>query len=592
MENNKITIYINDKPYEVESGQTIMQAADKLGFHIPRLCYHPKLSIEGACRVCIVEVEGAKTFVASCAYPVSQGMKIHTNTQEVRRARRDIVELILDNHPDDCHTCERDSNCELQRLAYQMGIRERHFPGEKKNYEKDTSSTSVVRVPNKCILCGRCVRLCSEIQRVNALGQAHRGFKTVVMPAYDMPFKDSVCTTCGQCINVCPTAAFVEKNYSRGLFQKLSDTSLVKVAQIAPSVRAAIGEAFGLEPGHNMDKQIVAALKRMGFDYVFDTQFSADLTIMEEASEFLERFQGKGKLPMITSCSSAWMKCLEQFHPDLIENVSSCKSPMSMMSAIIKTYFAQKIKKDPKNMLSVAIMCCTAKKYEAARPELDVEGMTATDMVITTREIAWMIKSFGIDLLHIKGEAFDEPLGLSSGAGAIFGTTGGVMEAAIRTAYELYTGETLLEIELEDLRGMKGIKEGKLIIDGKEIRVAVAHGLGNAATVLDMVRRDPNKYHFVEIMGCPGGCIGGGGQPYAGSNSIPLDEECLKKRAEALYGIDRNKTIRRSHENPDIQRIYKEFLGRPLSVKSHQLLHTHYKAKEPKGIISQEMKVR
>jgi iron-only hydrogenase group A len=313
---------------------------------------------------------------------------------------------------------------------------------------------------------------------------------------------------------------------------------------------------------------------------------------MEEASEFLERVQGKGKLPMITSCSSAWMKCLEQFYPDLIDNVSTCKSPMSMMGALIKTYFAQKIKQDPKNILNVAVMCCTAKKYEAARPELMIDGMAGTDMVVTTREIAWMIKSAGIDFLRIKGENFDEPLGLSSGAGTIFGATGGVMEAAIRTAYELYTGETLLDIEISDLRGLKGIKEGKIVLDNKEIRVAVAHGLGNACDLLNVVRQDPDKYHFIEIMGCPGGCIGGGGQPYAGINSIPLDEECLNKRAEALYNIDRNKTIRRSHENPDVQRIYKEFLGRPLSAQSHKLLHTHYKAKEPRGIIPKEFTVK
>ncbi|MDD5730050.1 MAG: NADH-dependent [FeFe] hydrogenase, group A6 [Candidatus Omnitrophica bacterium] len=588
----KITIYINGKPYAVESGQTIMQAADKLGFKIPRLCYHPRLSIEGACRVCIVEVEGMRNYVASCAYPVSEGMKINTNTKEIRTARRDIVELILDNHPQDCHTCERDGICELQRLAYSMGIRKRHFEGERKHYEKDISSTSVIRDPNKCILCGRCVRICSEVQKAHTLGQAYRGFKTVVMPAYNMPFKDSVCTTCGQCINVCPTAAFVEKNYTQELFTKLDDKSLVKIAQVAPSVRASIGEAFGLEPGRAMEKETAAALKRLGFDYVFDTQFSADLTIMEEASEFLDRLAGKGKLPMITSCSSAWMKCLEQFYPDLIENVSTCKSPMSMMGALVKSYFAQKIKKDPKQIVSVAIMCCTAKKYEASRPELMIDDMAAVDMVVTTRETAWMIKSAGIDLLRIKGENFDEPLGLSSGAGAIFGTTGGVMEAAIRTAYELYTGETMLDIEINDLRGLKGIKEGKLVMDGKEIRVAVAHGLGNASDLLDIVRKDPERYHFIEIMGCPGGCIGGGGQPYAGLNSIPLDEDCLKKRAEALYNIDRNKTIRRSHENPDIQRIYKEFLGRPLSAKSHKILHTHYKPKEPKGIIPGELKVR
>ncbi len=584
-----ITIYINDKEYKVKPGQTIMQAADKLGFHIPRLCYHPKLSIEGACRVCIVEVAGMRNYVASCAYPVGEGMKIYTNTEEIRRARRDIVELILDNHPVDCHTCERDGNCELQRLAYSMGIRMRHFEGEKKHYEKDISSTSVVRDPNKCILCGRCVRICSEIQKVNALGYAHRGFKTVVMPAYNMPFKDSVCTTCGQCINVCPTAAFIEKSYTQGLFDKLNDKSLIKVAQMAPSVRAAIGEAFAVPPGRQFERELPAALRKLGFDYVFDTQFSADLTIMEEASEFLERVQGKGKLPMITSCSSAWMKCLEQFYPDLIENVSTCKSPMSMASAMVKTYFAEKIKADPKNILSVAFMCCTAKKYEAERPELMIDGLKTTDIVITTRELAWMLKSAGIDLLHIQGEDFDHPLGLSSGAGTIFGVTGGVMEAAVRTAYELYTGETLLDIEISSIRGFKGIREGKLEMDGKEIRIAVAHGLGSANELLNIARKDPNRYHFIEIMGCPGGCIGGGGQPYAGSNSIPLDEECLKCRADALYSLDRNKTIRRSHENPDIQRLYKEYLGRPLSPVSHKLLHTHYHEKGPRGIVPQEL---
>lgn len=592
MTKDTVNVKINDKPYKVEAGSTIMEAADRLGFKIPRLCYHPKLSIEGACRVCIVEVKGMRNYVASCAFPVSEGMEIFTNTAEIRRARRDIVELILDNHPQDCHTCERDGICELQRLAYAMGLRHRHFEGERKNYDKDLSSTSVVRDPNKCILCGRCVRICSEIQRVNALGHAHRGFKTVVMPAYNMPFKESVCTACGQCINVCPTAAFVEKNYTQELFQKLDDKSLVKIVQIAPSVRAAVGEAFGLEPGRSLEREMAAALKKLGFDYVFDTQFSADLTIMEEASEFLERLQGNGALPMITSCSSAWMKCLEQFYPDLINNVSTCKSPMSMMGAMVKTYFAQKIKRDPKEILSVAAMCCTAKKYEAARPELMIEGLPAVDIVVTTREIAWMIKSAGIDLLHIKGENFDEPLGLSSGAGTIFGVTGGVMEAAIRTAYELFTGETLLDIEVSDIRGFKGIKEGKVIMDGKEVRVAVAHGLGNAYELLSLVRKERERYHFIEIMGCPGGCIGGGGQPYTGSNSIPLDEAILKARAEALYSLDRNKTIRRSHENPDIQRIYREFLGRPLSVVSHKLLHTHYKPVEPRGIIPSEIQAR
>jgi len=580
-----ITIFINNKEYKVEPNQTIMQAADKLGFKIPRLCYHPKLSIEGACRVCIVEIEGMKNYVASCAYQVSDGMCIHTNTAELRQARRDIVELILDNHPDDCHTCERDGDCELQRLAYAMGIRQRQFKGELKHYPKDISSTSVIRNPDKCVLCGRCVRICSEIQQVNALGYAHRGFATVVMPAFNDPFAESICTTCGQCINVCPTAAFVEKNYTQELFQKLDDPAVVKVAQIAPSVRAAIGEAFDLAPGRAMHGETVAALRKMGFDYVFDTQFSADLTIMEEASEFLERLQDKGVLPMITSCSSAWMKYVEHFFPELLPNISTCKSPMSMMGVLLKTYFAQKIKRKPEEIYSVAIMCCTAKKYEASRPELRVEGLPSVDCVITTREAAWMIKSAGIDFVNIRPEDFDSPLGMSSGAGTIFGVTGGVMEAAMRTAYELFTGETLVDIEMNDLRGFKGIKEAVFKLDGKEIRAAVAHGLGNAAELLKQVLKDPGRFHFIEIMGCPGGCIGGGGQPYPTANSIPLDPELLTLRANALYGIDRTKPIRRSHDNPDVQRLYREFLGRPLSPLSHKLLHTHYQPKTPRGII-------
>lgn len=585
-----ITIYINDKDYRVKSGQTIMQAADSLGFHIPRLCYHPKLSIEGACRVCIVEVEGMKNFVASCAFPVSDGIKIKTNTTELRRARRDIVELILDNHPQDCHICERNGNCELQHLAYAMGIRRKHFEGQKKHYEIDTSSPSIVRDPNKCILCGRCVRMCSEIQGVSAIDYANRGFGTVVMPAYNKPFGESVCSHCGQCVNVCPTAAFTERNYTQELFEKLDDQSVITVVQVAPAVRAAIGEAFGLEPGQNMEHETAAALRKLGFDYVSDTQFSADLTIMEEASEFLERIQSKSVLPMITSCCPGWINYAEKFYPNMLKHISTCRSPMSMMSPIIKTYFADKKRLDPNSICSVAVMPCTAKKCESQRPEHSINGRQATDIVITTRELAWMIKPAGIDFVNIAGEAYDKPCGMSSGAGTIFGVTGGVMEAALRTAYELYTGETLADIEFEQIRGLDSVKEAVVNLDGDQIKVAVAHGLGNAFKLLKVIRQEPDKYHFVEIMACPGGCIGGGGQPYPTENSIPLDQNCLNRRANALYESDRKNTIRRSHENPEIQRLYKEFLQRPLSEKSHELLHTHYKAQKPRGIVSCELK--
>jgi len=434
--------------------------------------------------------------------------------------------------------------------------------------------------------------VCSEIQGVNTLRYAYRGFKTVVMPAFDMPMKDSVCINCGQCINVCPTGALTEKNHTQELFELLNDDSKHKVIQVAPAVRAAIGEEFGMEIGINMEKKLVAALKKLGFDIVFDTQFAADLTIMEEASELLERLQNKDHLPMITSCSPGWVKYIESFYPELLPHVSSCKSPMSMLGSLIKTYYAKKKKIKPENILSVAVMPCTAKKYEAKRPELKVNGLQTVDIVVTTRELAWMIKSAGIDFINIKEEQFDEPLGMSSGAGTIFGASGGVMEAALRTAYELASGETLVDIEFNCLRGIKGIKEAEIEMDGKLVKVAVAHGLGNAHKLMEIVKKSPGKYHFIEIMACSGGCIGGGGQPFAGPNYEPLSEELLRKRASALYKLDRDKTIRRSHENPHLQRIYKEFLGRPLSKTSHDLLHTSYSELKPRGIIPTEIMPR
>ncbi|MDR1195277.1 MAG: [FeFe] hydrogenase, group A [Endomicrobium sp.] len=580
-----IKVHINGRAYDVVENITIMQAATMAGYKIPRLCYHPKLSFFGGCRVCIVEVEGMKNFVASCTFPVKEGMKIHTNTEAVRKARKEIVELILDNHPQDCNICKRNGICELQNLARVVGVEERAFEGERKSYEKDNASPCITNNQEKCILCGRCVRVCSEIQNINAIDFTGRGINTRISPAFDISFKDSVCSTCGQCVNVCPTATLMEHDYIKETFEVLNDKSKIKVVQIAPSVRAAIGEYFGIKPGKNWEKETAAALRKLGFDYVFDTQFTADLTIMEEASEFLERLGGKGELPMITSCSSAWMKAMEQFYPDLIPNVSSCRSPMSMMSSIIKTYFADKIGADPKNIVSVAFMCCVAKKYEAQRPELMVDGMRMTDYALTTRELGWMLKSAGINLPDIKGEEFDSPLGMSSGAGTIFGVTGGVMEAALRTAYEFATGKTLGDIDILSARGNQGIKEGKIDVGQTEVRFAISHGLGNAAKLLNEVRKDKNKYHFIEIMACPGGCIGGGGQPYAGLGSEPFDVSLLKLRASALYDSDKTKMIRKSHENPDIKKLYDEFLGKPLSEKSHKLLHTHYKPHTPKGII-------
>ncbi|MDD5621802.1 MAG: NADH-dependent [FeFe] hydrogenase, group A6 [Actinomycetota bacterium] len=582
---NTITIIVNNKPYPVEDGQTIMQALDKIGFHLPRLCYHPKLSVEGACRMCIVEVEGSNNYVTSCTAKVAEGMKISTNTAELRKARRDILELLLDSHPVDCNTCERNGNCELQDLARSIGVKIRQFEGEKKQYEIDLSSPAITRDPNKCILCGRCIRMCSEIQGVNAIDFTNRGFDSTVVTAFNSPINSSVCINCGQCINVCPTAALSEKYYTVELFRELSDSKKIKIVQIAPAVRAAIGEAFGMEPGTNMEKQTVATLRKLGFDKVFDTQFSADLTIMEEGYEFLNRLTNNGILPMITSCSPAWIKYAEQFHDEILPNISTCKSPMSMMSSILKTYYAKKIGADPLNILSVAVMPCVAKKYEAQREELKIDGIGLTDIVITTRELAWMIKSAGIDLVSTKGEEFDNIFGFSSGAATIFGVTGGVMEAALRSAYELYVGETVVDIEFNELRGFKGIKEAEIKMGDKNIRVAVAHGIGNANAILEIVKEDPSRYQFIEIMSCPGGCINGGGQPYAGSEYIALNENLLEKRASVLYQIDRSKTIRRSHENPEIQRLYKEYLERPNGPKSHKILHTRYAKKSPRGVV-------
>ena len=592
---SEIRLTIDGVEASVPQGSSIMEAADHVGIRVPRLCWHPRLSMQGACRVCIVEVEGLRNLVASCCYPAEEGMVVHTRTPEILQLRRDIVELLLDNHPEDCNTCERDGNCELQRLAYVMGIRERLFAGDRKRYAKDLSSPAVIRDPEKCVLCGRCVRMCGEVQEVGALGQVHRGFQTVVMPAHDAPFMETVCVGCGQCVNVCPTAAFLEKDATRQFLAALEDPDKIVVSQMAPSVRAAIGECFGAQPGTTWEGKCFAAQRRMGIDVVFDTQFSADLTIMEEAAEFVERVKAGGPLPNITSCCPTWVKYCEQFHPDLMKYLSSAKSPMSMQGAVLKSYWAEKQGVDPDRIYSVAFMCCTCKKFEATRQELFVAGRPAVDAVLTTREFAWLIKHMGIDFLGLPNEAPDAPLGESTGAAAIFGATGGVTEAALRTAYFTLFGEELPDdgIEFEQVRGMQGacgeagVREARLNFQGTEVRIAVCHGLGSANRVLDRLRAG-EEFHWIEVMGCPGGCIGGGGQPYAGANAIPLDENLLRLRAQSLYDLDEHRAIRRSHHNPDIQRLYNEYFEHPMSHKAHELLHAYYHARVPMGIRPQE----
>jgi len=587
-----INLTIDGKPVSVPEGTTIMNAAETIGVKVPRLCYHPRLSIEGACRVCVVEVDGMRNLVASCAYPAVEGMVVRTITPEIREIRRDIVELLIDNHPMDCQTCERDGNCELQDLAYSHGVRDRFFKGARKRHELDLSSVSVIRDPEKCVMCHRCVRMCGEVQGVHCLGYYGRGFQTVVMPAYNLPFAESVCITCGQCINVCPTAAFLEHDAVPDVLNALKDPTKHVVVQFAPSVRAAIGEGFGIEPGIPLQGKTVAALKLIGFDAVFDTEVGADVTIMEEATEFIKRVNEGGTLPLITSCSSAWIKFIEHFYPDMLPNLSSAKSPMSILGALAKSYYAQDQKIDPANIYSVGAMCCTAKKFEASRPQCWIDGtMPVVDRVMTTRELVWLIKSNGIDFVNLDDAEFDDPLGYSTGAGSIFGWTGGLAEAVLRTAYYLITGETLLDIEFDELRTFEPVKKTTINIGGRDFKFAVVHGTGSAHELLRAVRAGEEYYDFIEVMGCPGGCIGGGGQPYArSSGSIPLDPELLMKRAHALRLEDRSKTIRRSYENPWVQRLYREYLGEPLSEKSHHLLHTTYVSREPSGIWREETK--
>jgi iron-only hydrogenase group A len=569
-----ITFTINGQEVKAPKGSTILEAARDAGIYIPTLCYHPDLHPEGLCRICVVQVQGQAALQPACVYPAADGMVVNTDTHAVRESRRTTVQLLLSNHPDDCLACVRNRSCELQSLAEEMGITDRRYAGEKATFETDKSSNVIVRDPEKCVLCRRCVRVCQDIQGVGAINVLERGWKSEIGPAFDMGLAEAACVYCGQCIDRCPTGALTEHDYTEEVWKALRDPNKFVVVQTAPAVRATIGEEFGMPAGSLVTNEMVTGLRRLGFDRVFDTDFTADLTIMEEGHELIQRLTQGGKLPMITSCSPGWIRFIEFFYPELLEHVSTCKSPQQMFGAIAKTYYAQKAGIDPASMIVVSIMPCTAKKFEANRPEMNASGYTDVDYALTTRELAKMMRAAGIDLPNLPKGEYDDPLGVSTGAAVIFGATGGVMEAALRTAYEVVTGKTLDNIEFESVRGMDGIKEAKVGLDGTELSVAVAHGLGNARAVLDAVKDGSGQYHFIEIMCCPGGCLGGGGAP------VPTDPEIRRKRAEAIYRADRGLPIRKSHENPAVQQLYAEFLEKPLGHKSHELLHTRYTRRE------------
>jgi iron-only hydrogenase group A len=524
----------------------------------------------GACRICVVEVEGMRGLTPSCAYPVMPGMKVETNTPRVRNARKTIVELLIENHPQDCLVCVRNKNCELQNLSETYSVREHRYVGAKKDHAIDISSASMERDPAKCILCGRCVRTCGEIQKIGAIDFTKRGFQSIVTTPYNKGLNVSDCILCGQCILVCPTAALREKSHSKDVVNALNDKKKFTIAQIAPAVRSTLGEEYNLPLGSNVTGQIVTGLKRLGFKKIFDTNFAADLTIMEEATELVNRVTNSGTLPMFTSCCPGWVKYLEQNRPNLLPHVSSCKSPHEMEGAILKTYYAKKMGIDPKDIFVVSIMPCTVKKFESGRVELSEDHMQDVDAVLTTRELVRMFKTAGIDFNNLPEEEFDHPMGESTGAAAIFGSSGGVMEAALRTAYFKISGRELDNLDLQDVRGNSGIMECTVPINGLDVNVAVVNGIGNVGKILDEIEKGESKYHFIEVMSCPGGCINGGGQP------IHHQPGKLNKRIEALYEIDAKMKHRRSHENESLLKLYKEFLGEPNSHIAHELLHTTY----------------
>lgn len=573
MENVKVTI--DGVELEVPANYTILEAAKQAGIDIPTLCFLKGINEIGACRICVVEVKGARALQASCVTPVSKGMVVTTNSAKVREARKATLELILSDHDRKCLTCSRNGNCELQALAERFNITDIRFEGERTEKAIDDFSEAIVRNPNKCILCRRCVSVCSNVQGVYAIGVNERGYRSIVSPIYGLSLADSPCINCGQCIEACPTGALSEKDHTQRVWSALSDPEKYVVVQTAPAVRVAIGEEFGMPIGTRVTGKMAAALRRLGFDKVFDTDFAADLTIMEEGSELIDRLRNGGKLPMITSCSPGWVKFCETYYPDFLDNLSTCKSPHQMMGAVIKSYYAEKMAIDPKKIYVVSVMPCTAKKYEISRPEMQHDGLRDVDAVITTRELARMIKQANITFENLPDEDFDDPLGESSGAGVIFGATGGVMEAALRTVADIVEGKDLHEIEYTAVRGLEGVREAKVNIGGKELKLAIANGTGNARKLLDKIREGKADYQFIEVMGCPGGCINGGGQPIVSSKNR-WEHNVRALRASAIYAEDKDKNIRKSHENPEIKKIYKEYLEKPLGHRSHELLHTSY----------------
>lgn len=569
-----VNLTINGKQIQAEQGATILEAARAAGVYIPTLCYHPELRPEGACRLCMVEASGARTLVASCVYPVSEGMVVKTNTEKVREARKTVVELLLANHPKDCLCCQKSGDCELQKIAADLGLRKIRFEGgETKAHTIDCSNPSLVRDQEKCILCGRCIRICRDVQGMNVYSFAGRGFNTIVSTAFEHDLKDAACTYCGQCASVCPTGAIVEKDDTDQVWRAINDEDKVVIVQTAPSVRVALGEELGIPAGSIVTGKMVAALRSLGFDKVFDTNFSADLTIMEEGHEFLDRLQNGGVLPMITSCSPGWVNMIELKYPELLPHLSTAKSPQQMFGAVAKTYYAEKAGIDPAKIVSVSVMPCTAKKAEAQREEMCDSGYRDVDIVITTRELGRMIREAGIDFASLPEENFDSPLGIGTGAGAIFGNTGGVMEAALRTVADVVSGEDLPKLEYEEVRGMEETREATVTVAGKEIKVAVVNTLGSARKMLERIKAGTADYQFIEVMACPGGCIGGGGQP------VPVNREIRQKRREALFDCDRMSELRKSHENPEIKALYDNWLRKPLGEKAHHLLHTHYSPK-------------